>query len=466
MFERFKNGVSKLNSNIVQFFNNYLVNDPSTPELKMKIKIPAMSDLKYSVQDLNFNPTNSNQTRSLNCYVSLGNCLNNVQKHLKTPIRKWPGASILQVFPNAGVDLNAYYDRRSLRFFYYTYKGKTIYFADSSDIVTHELGHAILDAMRPDFWSVASLEIWSFHEAFSDIVALFNMMSYDIVTINTFKQTKNNFAISNNITRLAEEVGVLIRNLTRDSAYLSNALRDPAVEKYKYVNPKTLPKQAPNNKLAAECHSFGRVFSGAWYEMFVRIYAHHISQKLTPIQAFNLSRDICFSTLLQAIPTAPRVSNFYEAIARSMLVVANSKGKVYSNIMQQVFLEWNILSSSSFKMLSNTSYKSLVYSLKKEDLVFKNSKSTMFCIKNSKTLKISDLPMVSSLSTDQNVEIEIPGDEYYEFDKDGNLIYEIRESDLDSKESTVKSLESISEDIGKDKMWHIEGGKLIRKFIS
>ncbi len=44
--------------------------------------------------------------------------------------------------PAAGADMNAYYDRRSLRFFYYNHRGRNVYFGDSADIVAHELGHA------------------------------------------------------------------------------------------------------------------------------------------------------------------------------------------------------------------------------------------------------------------------------------------------------------------------------------
>ena len=130
-----------------------------------------------------------------------------------------------------------------------------MYFADSSDIVTHELGHAMLDAMRPDFWSVQALEVWSFHEAFSDIVAMFNLMSYDVALNKMIVETKGDLSVSNSVSRLAEEVGILIRNVTRDPLHLPNALRDPAVEVFKYEEPATLPAETSNNKLAAECPS-------------------------------------------------------------------------------------------------------------------------------------------------------------------------------------------------------------------
>lgn len=468
MFEgNFKSDqINNLNARVVNFLNNYLLNDPSTPQLKINAPIPAQSDLKYAVAGLNMVPKNINEQRALNCYVTVGNCLNNVQKHLKNPVKNWSVTKLLQVNPVAGVDLNAYYDRFSLKFFYYRYKGKNTYFGDSADIVTHELGHAILDALRPDFWSVSSLEIWSFHEAFSDIVALFNMMNYDLAIVDTIAKTNNNLLLSNNISKLAEEVGVLIRQVTRDGAYLPDALRDPSVEIFKYVDPNTLPKEARNNQLAAECHSFGRVFSNAWYQIFVRIFNYEISLKNSPIVAFRNARDIAFSSLLQAIPSAPRVSNFYSAIAKVMVSVAQSKGQIYSNIMNQVFVEWKILNNTQVKNLSNTSWKQVVFSLKKDDLVLKNKKSTFVCIKNNKVLKISEIPLVSTMSLSEDFDIEVPSDEYYEFDNKGNLISEMVPSDLEIKNSVSLSLSTISNNIGKNKMWNVEGGKLVRKFIS
>ena len=48
---------------------------------------------------------------------------------------------------DAGKDLNAYYDRRALNFFHGTVEGRTFYSGESPDVVCHEMGHAILDAL-------------------------------------------------------------------------------------------------------------------------------------------------------------------------------------------------------------------------------------------------------------------------------------------------------------------------------
>lgn len=464
MFGRKK--INQIRSNLAHVLSRYTVNDPSTPDLVINSEIPKVGFLKYAVKDMNPLPSSTNEKRAVNCHISIGNCIENVQRHLKSPIKKWSATSILQVYPAAGPDLNAFYDRRSLRFFYHNFKGKNVYFSDSSDIVAHELGHAMLDAIRPDFWSVQALEIWSFHEAFSDIVSMFNLMNYDIVLNKMLVETKGNLSVSNSVSRLAEEVGILISNITMDPAYLPNALRDPAVEVFTYKDPSKLPAEAPNNKLAAECHSFGRVFSNAWYQIFVRMFNYHVSIGDNPMSAVKTARDFSFAILAQAIPGSARVVNYYASMAKSMIVVAKSKNPEYARIMKQVFVEWNILNEAEVRTLSGPSWKDIVSKLKKNDIVVKNSKATSVVIRNEATLKASELPMVSSLSFKEDFEIEVPSDSYYEFDEKGRLVFEIRPSDEEIKSSAVICLGSIAKSIGKNGDWDVKDGLLTRQKIS
>lgn len=459
-----RKSIGSIKSNLTHMYNGFVINDPSTPDLTTVAKIPTIGNLKYAIKDLNLEPKNDIERRSLNCHVVIGNCINFVQPMSKTSIKKWAAAPVLKVFPNAGSDLNAYYDRLSLKFFQYKSRNKTVYFADSADIVAHELGHALLDAMRPDFWSVQSLEIWGFHEAFSDIVALFNIMNYDVVLEKMLVETKGDISKSNVVSRLAEEVGVLIRNITQDSAYLPNALRDPAVENYKYVSPANLPKDAPNNKLASECHSFGRVFSNAWYQILVRLFNYNVKNKQDKMTALKNARDFAFSVLMQSIPSSPRTNNYYTAIAKNMVSISKAKNADQSKIIKEVFVEWKIIDPQDIKMLSNTSWKEVISNLNKNDEVVKTSKSSLVCLKRTKTLKLSELSDVSIMS-DSDFEIEVPNDHFFEFDKNHNLIEEIVPNKEEIKISVASCLNLIQDSIGDEKMWNIKDKKLVRSYI-
>lgn len=449
----------------VNHFGGYLINDPSTPNLSAVMKPPVEGLLKFSVEGMSMTPENSHERRALNCHMIIGNCLNKLQEKAKSPVKTWAASSTLNVHPIAGKEMNAYYDRRSLRFFYYPCRGRNIYFSDSSDIITHELGHAFLDAMRPDFWSVQSLEIWAFHEAFSDIVAMFNLMTHDAAVISVLDETGGDLRKSNVVSRLAEEVGSMIRSVTGDPALLPDALRDPAKERFIYVDPSTLPEDAPNNLLASECHSFGRVFSAAWYEIFVRFFTMYCESS-DSLSAFKSARDSAFSILMHAVPASARTDGYFRSIARCMVLLARGKGERYEDIVSSVFSEWNILHPTAVMMQDSSGLRSrLISRLKSGDSVLKSAESTAICTRKRMFLKIGDLPIVSSLSVSPDIKIEVPCDSYYEFDKNGELVDMALPNEEAVKKSVARCLSGISGQIGRGKMWEVRSGVLKRVFI-
>lgn len=457
--------VSKIIGSLDHIANNFPINDPTTPELVSEVGLPSVGKLSYAVQGLSMEPKNANENRALNCHFHIGHCLNTAQRMMQKPLHSWAATRLLQVFPAAGSDMNAYYDRRSLKFFYYNFKGKNVYFGDSSDIITHELGHAILDAMRPDFWSVQALEIWSFHEAFSDITAVFNFLNHNRGIKAVLDETGGNLRVSNHASRLAEEIGKLIRDVTGDGSYLSNALRDLAVEKFHYSKPSSLPKSCPNNQLAAECHSFGRVFSAAWYEALVRAYEYECSTGKTPEIALKVARDACFSIILKAIPISPRTSDYYEAVARCMVGVASYCGEEYPKIFSEVFTEWNIISQEPAKILSSVSWHDVALKLERGDQVVKTRSGAFVCMKTPESVKVSDLPLISGLSLPSDFEVSITSDNFYEFDKYGNLVGEIKSDKNRSLADAAECMSYVSNELGADGMWEIKDGKLERRFV-
>ena len=78
----------------------------------------------------------------------------------------------LPLMQDAGKDLNAFYDRASFSFFHETVGTETFFSGASTDVVSHEVGHELLDSMRPDFFGVNLLEVGAFHEAFGDCIAI------------------------------------------------------------------------------------------------------------------------------------------------------------------------------------------------------------------------------------------------------------------------------------------------------
>ena len=162
------------------------------------------------------------------------------------PSGRWVPGDVLPAVPIAGEDLNAYYDRRALRFFRDVdpASGAIVHSGDSVDIATHEQGHAVLDGVRPDLWDAPHFEAAAFHEAFGDLASIFVALAEPPVSAAVVGETSGDPARSNLVSRLAEELGAAVRRRYGDDATVPRALRD-AVNTFRYVDPKTLPDTAP-----------------------------------------------------------------------------------------------------------------------------------------------------------------------------------------------------------------------------
>ena len=182
------------------------------------------------------------------------------------------GRSTLEAVADEGVDLNAFYDRRALHFFHRDdpQLGRRVWSGESPDVACHEEGHAVLDALRPDLWDAASFEVAAFHEAFGDISALLVVLDDENVRRSLLEQTSGTLRKSNDVSRLAEELGRAARDLFGPSVAPPGCLRD-AANAFTYRPPAELPTDAPASHLSREPHSFSRVFTGAFYDAFAAL---------------------------------------------------------------------------------------------------------------------------------------------------------------------------------------------------
>lgn len=106
----------------------------------------------------------------------------------------------LRIFPHAFQQANAFYEprQRALFFGYFSASqddpgrnlpGQTIFTCLSHDIIAHETTHAIVDGVRPYFTEGTSADTPAFHEAFADIVALFQHFSMGEALEETIRRT-------------------------------------------------------------------------------------------------------------------------------------------------------------------------------------------------------------------------------------------------------------------------------------
>jgi hypothetical protein len=105
----------------------------------------------------------------------------------------------LRIFPHAFQQANAFYDPnlRAVLFGYFRddsgdlgqLPGQVVFTCLSHDIIAHEVTHAILDGVREHFSEATSVDTPAFHEAFADIVALFQHFSLRDALIDTIRRT-------------------------------------------------------------------------------------------------------------------------------------------------------------------------------------------------------------------------------------------------------------------------------------
>lgn len=396
---------------------NYVLNDPTTPSLVIPVDLPPKPNgMDFRIDGFRGATTTmyTLEHQAALCHYNVAQGINVMRKHLKTPLlNHWSSVQTLYVQPRAGKQLNAFYDRQALRFFYAMdpITRNMVYAVNSSDVVLHELGHALLDALRPDLFNVQAYEIWGFHEAFGDINAIINAMQHDEFIELVLNETGGNIAQSNTLTKLAEEMGQAIFNLTGGrGGHTAGALRN-AVNNFTYVEPEKLPRSGMDNTLSSEPHSFSRVFLGAWYDCLVGIYTEQRKVCQDAKTALINARDILTSYTFNAIPNAPATIRFYDAFAKAILVQDKLNNYLYNQVINDAFIKRGILRLAVRPMVAMdwSAFKTMV---EPADEVIEHTNVTVVRNKNIEQLTLPDFM----------VNVEVPNDTYYEFDQQGNCV--------------------------------------------
>jgi hypothetical protein len=238
------------------------------------------------------------------------------------------------------VDLNAFYDRNGLHFFHGTANGTTIYSAESPDVACHELGHAVLDALKPQLWDAMSGEVAAFHESFGDMSAMLSALQLKSVRDEVLSETSGRLDRSSRLSRLAEQLGWAIRQAHPD-AVDPDCLRN-ASNSFFYADSMGLPPFAPATQLSSEPHSFSRVFSGAFLEVLAGMFRAQSKQDEAGL--LKTAQD-AGTILVNGIKSSPVVPTYYSQVAAHMLDVDLAQfGGRYRNALKSGFVRHGVLS--------------------------------------------------------------------------------------------------------------------------
>jgi hypothetical protein len=250
----------------------------------------------------------------------------------------WLGGTLPAVL-DAGRDLNASYNRGALWFFHQRVAGSTIYSGESPDILCHELGHAVLDAVKPQLFHTASLEVAAFHEAFGDISAILSALQLRPVRQAVIAETGGRYQ-SSQVSRLAEQMGAAVRKLRPDAAE-GDCLRN-AVNSLIYRAPIDLPPWGPASSLSSEPHSLSRVFTAGFFEALCLMVTY---RGTTLTQADLLCGSRQAARLLIAAVTGSAVTvRFFAEVATNMVAAARAMDKAYPALLRSAFVRRGILS--------------------------------------------------------------------------------------------------------------------------
>lgn len=251
-------------------------------------------------------------------------------------------AGVLTAHLDSGDDLNAYYDGRGVWFFRHTVAGVTVHSGESPDVVCHEVGHAVLDALRPQFWGVLSAEVGAFHESFGDMSAILTSLGVGAVGDEVLIETQGKPARSSRLSRLAEQLGWAIRQID-PSAVDPDCLRN-AANNFFYRDPVTLRPNEPASQLSSEVHSFSRVFTGAFLDALAGVFA---AQPARDGNALVEAGRIMGRLLVDALLATPMVPAMYAQVAAHVLAADKAlHDGAYGMALRSAFVRHGILSPS------------------------------------------------------------------------------------------------------------------------
>lgn len=235
---------------------------------------------------------------------------------LGRPIPWASGLGRLLVLPHAGYQENAFYDRATgaLHLFYFEGRdGKPVYTCLSHDIVAHELGHAVLDGLKPGYNEVSSPETAGFHEYFGDAIAMLSSLSNRKIAKLVMQGAPARLSPKNVVSAIASEFGAAIRGLP-DQDYLRGAWNNRTMRDLRGTY---------------EEHDWSEILTGVYYDLLQYLYVRNledVTQKGSvkrnqghAIQALSRAADQTSHAMLRAIDYCPPVDLRYDEYARALL---------------------------------------------------------------------------------------------------------------------------------------------------
>jgi hypothetical protein len=227
---------------------------------------------------------------------------------------RWRAEHALVMVPHAFEGRNAFFDpdRRAILFGYYAASkdpgpnlpGQVMFTCLSTDIVAHELTHALMSRLRPHFSEATNDDVYAFHEAFADLVALFNHFTFPAVVSTAIAGSQGAIDAGGGLLDLAKDFG---QSTGRGEALRSALMQEQTPEAF---------------QAATEPHERGAYFVAGVFDAFLATYRSHISDLLRiatggtgVLPPGNLHPDLVARVTDEAVKNADR---FYGMVVRAI----------------------------------------------------------------------------------------------------------------------------------------------------
>ena len=145
------------------------------------------------------------------------------------------------------------------------FPGGMVFTCLSQDVVAHETTHALLDGFHEHFMEATNPDVLAFHEAFADIVALFQHFTFPEVLSHQIARTRGDLSSENLLAQLASQFG--------RARGTHGALRD-AIGRYDTAQKKWVKHVVDATELSRtmEVHARGAILVAAVFDAFLSIY--------------------------------------------------------------------------------------------------------------------------------------------------------------------------------------------------
>ena len=240
----------------------------------------------------------------------------------------------LEIYPHANKGRTAYYDRslKSLRFEYFHILGKySVFSCRSLDVVSHETGHAILDALKPS-WNITesgrriSLEIAALQEALCDLTSIFFALSQLDLVEYIISETKANLHHVDNILAIWSEQLEVIPGY--------GGARN-AINNYKL------------GEVDSEVHRISQVLTGAVYDTLADIFnANKNPEFRDDAETLYLASQYILGVVIRSVINSPEIKVSFADVANEMIRITKEDGhQDYAEFIRINFIYREILTT-------------------------------------------------------------------------------------------------------------------------